>query len=204
MVYWRVNTICFLFFNTPEMFDNENPMEGGNSPAPEASPEAPAPQQQAPATPPPPPAAPAAPTPPPASGGNYCGFWIRLLGLVIDGVILGVISYLLFGSQSVGCEVLPDGGFSCQFLAYSNSQILVPIAYTLGFWIWKSTTPGKMLFGMKIVDSDGNNLTPVKAILRYVGYVISIVPLFLGFLWVAFDKEKQGFHDKIAGTHVVR
>ncbi len=57
---------------------------------------------------------------------------------------------------------------------------------------------------IKVVKTDGSQLDLVGALLRYVGLVISIVPLFIGVIWAAFDAQKQGWHDKIAGTYVVR
>ena len=84
-------------------------------------------------------------------------------------------------------------------------QLLLPAALIVGFWVWKSTTPGKMVVSAKIVDAKtlGDPSTG-QLIVRYVGYFISTFVFFLGFLWVAFDKRKQGWHDKIAGTLVIK
>jgi uncharacterized RDD family membrane protein YckC len=66
-------------------------------------------------------------------------------------------------------------------------------------------TPGKMLFSLQIVKADtGAALTLKESVIRYFGYYLAAIPLFIGFFWVAFDKRKQGWHDKIAGTVVVR
>ena len=56
---------------------------------------------------------------------------------------------------------------------------------------------------IRVIRPDSSDITFPVAFLRYLGYVISAIPLFLGFIWIAFDKQKQGFHDKIAGTFVV-
>jgi uncharacterized RDD family membrane protein YckC len=61
-----------------------------------------------------------------------------------------------------------------------------------------------MMVGIKIVKTDGTPVTSVEALVRYIGYWASAIPLGLGFLWVAWDSGKQGWHDKIAGTCVVR
>jgi uncharacterized RDD family membrane protein YckC len=63
-------------------------------------------------------------------------------------------------------------------------------------------TPGKMLLGLQVVSADGTMITFGTAFLRTVGYFISFIYL-LGFIWAAFDKRKQGWHDKIAGTVVI-
>ncbi len=66
-------------------------------------------------------------------------------------------------------------------------------------------TPGKIILGLKIVDVDtGGKLSIGKAIGRYVGYIIAVLPLCLGIFWVGIDKRKQGWHDKLAGTVVIR
>ncbi len=84
------------------------------------------------------------------------------------------------------------------------SFILTAIAVIV-FWIYKSATPGKMIFGAKIVDArTGGPMTTGQCIGRYLGYYVSLFALCLGFLWVAFDPRKQGFHDKLAGTVVIR
>ena len=65
-------------------------------------------------------------------------------------------------------------------------------------------TPGKMIFGLKVVQSTGEQMTFGIAFLRWVGYIISGTVFYLGFVWIAFDGRKRGWHDKIAGTVVIR
>jgi len=73
------------------------------------------------------------------------------------------------------------------------------------FWLMKQATPGKMAVSARIVDAaTGNPASTGQLIGRYFGYFVSFIPLGLGILWVAFDKRKQGWHDKLAGTVVVR
>lgn len=72
-------------------------------------------------------------------------------------------------------------------------------------WLYKSATPGKMLFGLKIVGLGSEpNLSVGKSIGRYFAYYLSMLVLFHGFIWVAFDPRKQGWHDKLANTVVVK
>jgi len=61
-----------------------------------------------------------------------------------------------------------------------------------------------MIFGLKVVQSTGEKMTLGVGFLRWVGYIISGMVFYLGFIWIAFDGKKQGWHDKIAGTVVVR
>jgi len=60
-----------------------------------------------------------------------------------------------------------------------------------------------MVFGLKVIRETGEPLTFGTAFLRWIGYFVSSLPLNLGFIWIAFDRKKQGFHDKLAGTVVI-
>ena len=60
------------------------------------------------------------------------------------------------------------------------------------------------IFGLRVIKTDGSDLTFVQGLVRWVGLVISFVVIFIGVIWVAFDAEKQGWHDKIAGTYVIK
>lgn len=122
---------------------------------------------------------------PMAQGGVVpAGFWIRFAALFIDGLILSIPQYM--GLTGIIGTV-------------------IGIAYFVCFWVlMKGQTPGKMVLGLRIVPVDGKPLDWTKAGLRYVGFVISGLILCIGFIMVAFDSKKQGLHDKIAGTVVVK
>lgn len=78
------------------------------------------------------------------------------------------------------------------------------ILITIVMWTRFLGTPGKLILGCHVVDAKTRKaMTPGQAVLRYVSYIVSTIPLGLGFLWIAWDKKKQGFHDKIAGTVVI-
>jgi uncharacterized RDD family membrane protein YckC len=82
---------------------------------------------------------------------------------------------------------------------------ILPVVAIIWFWVAKQATPGKMFLSLRVVDAKtGGNLTVWQSIARYLGYFVAGIPLFLGILWVGFDSKKQGWHDKIAGTVVVR
>ncbi len=82
--------------------------------------------------------------------------------------------------------------------------ITISIAYLLGFWIWRGQTPGKMAVGVKIIRTDSSPVKWQCALCRFLGYIVSVTTLFIGFVWVAFDSRKQGLHDRIADTYVVK
>ncbi len=84
-------------------------------------------------------------------------------------------------------------------------QIICIALYTLPWWFRYSTTPGKMLLGLEIRDAvTGARITREQAVTRFLGYIISAIPLTLGFVWMLCNKKRQGVHDMIAGTVVVR
>ena len=80
----------------------------------------------------------------------------------------------------------------------------VPGAVYIAFWVLRGATPGKMAIKAVVVDAE-TRATPDfwQALTRYVGFFVSVTPLFLGFAWVAFDRRKQGWHDKMARTVVI-
>ena len=84
------------------------------------------------------------------------------------------------------------------------NYILPAIAVVL-FWVYKSATPGKMAFQLTIVDAkSGGKPSTGQLVIRYIGYYLASLPLLLGIIWVGIDKRKQGWHDKLAGTVVLK
>jgi uncharacterized RDD family membrane protein YckC len=81
---------------------------------------------------------------------------------------------------------------------------LVALAYFSGLWAWRGTTVGGVVVGLKVVRVDGKPLSFPVTLVRSLAAAFSVLVLFLGFLWIAWDSEKQGWHDKIAGTVVLR
>jgi uncharacterized RDD family membrane protein YckC len=82
---------------------------------------------------------------------------------------------------------------------------ILPAVAVVIFWVYKSATPGKIVLKLTIVDAKtGGKPSVGQFIGRYLAYYISSIPLLLGILWVGIDKRKQGWHDKLAGTVVIR
>lgn len=141
----------------------------------------------------------------PAPGLAYAGFGIRLVAYLIDSAILFVVIFAVAAATGGFFKTDPATGLttingSAQALAF-----VISIAYLVGFWGARSQTPGMMALNLRIVRvQNGAPLDFGVAVIRYVGYIISSIPFGLGLLWAAFDPRKQGWHDKIAGTLVVR
>ena len=138
----------------------------------------------------------AATTVPVAATTEKAGWWTRFLGILIDSIGLGIVS---------GLHTSVTGGDPTGRSA-NGLQTLLGIAYFCYFWssYGKGQTVGMRALNIKVVKTDGSQLDLVGAFLRYIGLFISIVCFFIGVIWAAFDAQKQGWHDKIAGTYVVR
>ncbi len=82
---------------------------------------------------------------------------------------------------------------------------ILPAVVVLVFWTTKGATPGKMAIAAQVVDArTGARPSIGQLIGRYFGYILSALPFCLGFVWVGWDSKKQGWHDKLSGTVVVR
>ncbi len=124
-------------------------------------------------------------------GQEYGHFWPRLAAWLIDVIIVGVINLLLS---------LLFRGYLGILLVYA-----LDIAYPVYFIGKQGATPGKQLLGLRVVTESGLPMTYGRAFLREIlGKIISGLFLCLGYLWIAWDERKQGWHDKIAGTLVIQ
>jgi len=126
---------------------------------------------------------------------DYAGFWRRVGAALLDGIIFTVLLGLLLGPIYFNAELWSIEGLLTNGLWLGLSA-----------WLWVKFlgTPGKLLLGCQVVDAQTfEPLRPRQAVLRYFAYIVSLLPLGLGFLWMAWDKRKQGFHDRIAKTVVL-
>jgi uncharacterized RDD family membrane protein YckC len=127
------------------------------------------------------------PSPPPALpeilSRPRAGFWERMGAGFLDIVLVSILGSIV--------RVAPLG-------------FLLALAYFTGMWAWKGTTIGGIVLGLKVVRMDGEPVTFAVGLVRALAAAFSIVVLFLGFLWIAWDAERQAWHDKIAGTVVLR
>jgi uncharacterized RDD family membrane protein YckC len=158
------------------------PPPSGAAPAPVALAPEPAPAFTMPpadAAPPPPLSDPLPPpaAPPPLAILPRAGFWVRMGALLIDAMIIGIFAHVWFLAIAVYAAVM---------------------------WKLKGSTVGDIVFGLRVVRLDDRPLSWEAAVIRALGCFLSAAALGLGFLWIAFDPDKQAWHDKFAGTVVVR
>ena len=133
----------------------------------------------------------AAPVTPPAGGGwadsaalPRAGLLVRLAALAIDALVVGLVVALAH--------------------AFAPAFLLVLAGYGAVLWRLRGTTIGGTVFGLRVVRTDGRAVDWTTACLRALGCFLSLLPLGLGFLWIAFDRDRQAWHDKVAGTVVLR
>jgi uncharacterized RDD family membrane protein YckC len=131
---------------------------------------------------------------------EYAGFWLRLGAAVFDLLVIAVFIFALY-SLVFTCLAEITGR---RIFIMAVVSALIKIAYFIGFWIWRGQTPGKMVAGIKIIRTDSSPIEWTHAVLRYFGYIVCCLTLCIGFIWIAFDERKQGLHDKIADTYVVK
>ncbi len=191
------------------------------------------PPGQAPAGPPPeyvPPWAVRPVEPGPAPGVSYAGFWVRLAAYVIDGLILSAIGFVFLIAWTVlvfawlGSTIdLQQYERATTFEQLTAEQQGALVAFGLAFWLgfllfwlvsaayfvvfWSRTggTPGMLALGLRVArEEDGRPISLGRGVARYIGYILDWLSLGLGFLWIGVDGRKQGWHDKIAGTLVVK
>jgi uncharacterized RDD family membrane protein YckC len=148
--------------------------------------------------------------------GDYGGFWRRAMAFSVDKIILFFTSlFILFIGMlalSMGFlthyrEMLPER-FEQMTITFVFIYLLMTVFISMFYFTYfhgaAGQTPGKMIFGLKVVQSTGEQMTFGLAFLRWVGYIISATVFYMGFVWIAFDVKKQGWHDKIAATVVIR
>ncbi len=150
---------------------------------------------------------------------KYAGFWRRFVAYTVDNIIINIVFLILtviittafiLGSMSGNArawvaDLTDPARITSLALLVVAIYIVISIAYFTYFHGIKGRTPGKMLLGLQVLSADGTPIGFGTAFLRAVGYLVSslLFTIPLGFIWAAFDKRKQGWHDKIAGTVVI-
>jgi len=137
---------------------------------------------------------------------DLAGLNSRALAFFIDLILIFVVALLAFGA---GTFFLSDSNIE----PFDLERVFIPI-YLLLFFLgsayfvilhgYGGKTIGKMLLGIRLITEQGNSPGFWEAFVRWVGYYISTAFLFIGFIWSIFDSRSQSWHDKIAGTFVVK
>jgi uncharacterized RDD family membrane protein YckC len=147
----------------------------------------------------------------PVAGVGYGGFWIRVVAAIIDAIILRVVVApvgMIFGGLGMAGMM---SGIPHRGLRFLGSGITI-ILLIFGSWLYEAfmesssyqATLGKMIFGMKVTDLNGNRISFERATGRHFAKWLSTMIFGIGYIMVGFTERKQGLHDLLAGTLVRR
>jgi uncharacterized RDD family membrane protein YckC len=144
-----------------------------------------------------------------APQATYGGFWVRVVAYVIDFVIITVVEFMI--GVGIGIVIGVSNPTNPQQATSNLTPLLngigaaISLLYFAGFWSLMGATLGQRVMRLRVVDANsGQPISIGKAVLRWVGLVISFLACFVGVIWVAFDARKQGWMDKIANTFVLQ
>nr|WP_134684372.1 RDD family protein [Brevibacillus migulae] len=121
--------------------------------------------------------------------GNYAGFWIRVGAYLIDAVLIYVLTLILTLVHE-----------SLVWIAYIASILYFPLMESSSY----QGSLGKKWLGLRVVDEQGERIGLGRAFGRFFSKILSGIILYIGYIMVAFTENKQGLHDKIVGTYVVK
>ncbi|MBU1920248.1 RDD family protein [bacterium] len=121
----------------------------------------------------------------------YAGFWRRVLAAIIDGIILSAIFWIIGGGDFSGASWIVTTAIAWLYYALLESSA-------------KQATLGKMAVGVIVTNEDGKRISILRATGRHFAKWISAIILCIGFIMVAFTEKKQGLHDMLADTLVIK
>ena len=135
----------------------------------------------------------------PAPGVEFASPGARLVAYIVDVVIQGILSVALFVVSFAFTAIFPP-----LFILGVVAWLAIAIGYFPYFWSRSGQTPGMKMMRIKVVrDVDGGRVTSGQAILRLIGYWVSGLVFYLGYIWIFIDKRRRGWMDLIAGTIVI-
>ena len=152
----------------------------------------------------------------PTGHHHYAGFWSRAAARIIDLLIIIAVFNLIYLVDRLGADAglwtgtgldegsPTGGGFSMTNVLRGLFFLTFPVFYYVYLHGKYGQTFGKMALKIKVVNEDGTPLDYRKAFLRWMGYFLCDLTFYIGYLWAAFDPRKQGLHDKVCRTVVVR
>lgn len=151
-------------------------------------------------------------TPAPKLHREYAGFWIRLSAGLVDCILVIVFTLVFFFLLLFSGIFFPSESTWRLMVTSEQSPFLLfiiwPVLWVIYYWLWtglKGQTLGKMLFRIKVVNSESKKPGLIRALLREIpGKLMSTLGFLIGFFWIAGDRQKQGWHDKIARTYVIK
>jgi uncharacterized RDD family membrane protein YckC len=137
------------------------------------------------------------------------GFFIRLAAYFIDSIMVTLCTLFLFLNLFILMNFFSNNNgnisevLNTVLIPFYFSSYLLKCFYFTFFHSYNGQTVGKLMCGIRVVDLKGKNISIFKSFVRFFGYYLNLYCLGLGFLWVLIDKNRQGWHDKLAGSIVI-
>ena len=154
---------------------------------------------------------------------NYAGFWLRFVAYIIDAVLIYVVQsfvfiplFAMFGfsfaAQMGNPEAMTEAeaiGMIGPLMGMMGATMILGIVISIAYWsIMEASrlqaTVGKLALGLIVTDAHGNRLNVGQAIVRNLSKILSSMILCIGYIMAGFTDKKQGLHDMIANTLVVK
>ncbi len=140
-----------------------------------------------------------------ASRFEYGGFWVRFAAYLVDGLLIEAIQAVVFAPLGWHMVNRPMSIWTLKDLGdLQVSAWAIALCYFVFFWTRYGATPGKMIFGLKVVTPEGLPISAGQAVGRFFGTFVSFLILGLGFVMAAWDRQKRTLHDMMANTRVIR
>jgi uncharacterized RDD family membrane protein YckC len=143
---------------------------------------------------------------------RFLAFWVDVAVITLVNAVATVFTgFILNFFHLEGALGLPESG-ERQVITLTRDILIFVGAlfnfflvngYFLFFWYMAGRTPGKALLGLSVISTSARPLTMGQVVRRLIGYWLSALPLFLGFLWILVDDRRQAWHDKLADTNVI-
>jgi uncharacterized RDD family membrane protein YckC len=128
------------------------------------------------------------------------GFWLRFAAVLLDLILVGIVTDFIVPHLPVFRYVHRDFSLSID----NPVGLLIWLGYHVGMWVWRGTTIGGIVCNLKVVRLDGRPMDVGVALVRGLGSIFSFLALGIGFFWAGWSSERQSWHDKIAGTTIVK
>ncbi|OGV43987.1 MAG: hypothetical protein A2X48_05410 [Lentisphaerae bacterium GWF2_49_21] len=135
----------------------------------------------------------------------YGGFWVRTLAKILDWIIIGVIQIPFTIAYVISLSFFPESIITALIMfAYFILSMVVGVLFNIFFLTKYSATPGKMAFGLGLINADGTEkISWQKSMGRYFAEILGGMMMYIGYIIVVFDKEKRALHDYMCKTRVV-
>jgi uncharacterized RDD family membrane protein YckC len=147
---------------------------------------------------------------PPNLIGHYAGLFTRVVAFVIDALIIAIAIAIIPWLGGILLNSIGIGSFTTRWMAGVQRLLasgifaaLFTYTYYAFFWFFAGMTIGNAVMGIRIIRTNGKRVGPFRTLIRLIGYIISLIPLGLGFFWILIDDRRQGWQDKLAGTFAV-